>query len=588
MAIFHFSTKTVSRSAGRSATAAAAYRAGEKIKDDLTGELHDYSRKAGVVSSHILLPDGAPGWAADRSKLWNAAEKAETRKNSCVAREFQVALTGRTPEERKQQALEFAQKVVDKHGCAVDVCIHEPSRDGDQRNYHAHILLTTRRLGPEGFTVKTRELDAKATRGELITGHRKTWADGVNELEEKHGSSERVSHLSNAAQGKTEEPGIHLGATATHYERRTGEKSEKRLNHEAAAAAQSRLQSAKDEGELERLDQEIIDLSGDIEAAKEKKEFLEEIIGVDPDDDTTTTSRGEQMSKTQEPEREEIERGIRADEEKMREHLKSNRDIEATRKAWADQEAERKRQEAEREKLERREAAEKSEDAKRAERKAADQEAAKPITPQEREAWKAEDQERKGDIPPESAAAKKAREWSEEVRARVNSVGREARKADEVIVGKMDELKAERKAHRAEEPEPPRGVFAPFKQAGFEREYAAWQTTDQTLDKQVRGLEQEHDQLEKIGRNYDAATVQGVMSDMEKETPGRTEEVKQAREIEAEEREETKEQPQAEQEQEIERVPKTPAQVLEEGRERQAQEIEAEEDRSKGYDFDPF
>ncbi len=198
MAIFHFSTKTVSRSSGRSATAAAAYRAGEKIRDERNGEIHDYTRKAGVESATILLPEGAPEWAADRSKLWNAAEAAETRKNSCVAREFEVALTGRTPEDRERQALEFARKVVDKHGCAVDVCIHEPSRDGDQRNYHAHIMLTTRRLGPEGFTEKTRELDAKATRGQLITEHRKTWADGVNELEEKYGSPERVSHLSNA------------------------------------------------------------------------------------------------------------------------------------------------------------------------------------------------------------------------------------------------------------------------------------------------------------------------------------------------------------------------------------------------------
>ena len=278
MAIFHFSTKTVSRSSGRSATAAAAYRAGEKIKDERTGEIHDYSRKAGVVSSHILLPDHAPEWAKNRADLWNAAEKAETRKNSCVAREFEVALTGKTPEERERQALEFARKIVDKHGCAVDVCLHEPSRAGDQRNYHAHILLTTRRLGSEGFTEKTRELDAKATRGPLIVGLRKEWADGVNELEEKAGSPERVSHLSNAAQGKAEEPGIKMGPAATAYERRTGEASDKRLNHEAQVS--ERLQAAQEAGWLERKlaksNKRIIDLDGNLKAAiRERDKRLE-------------------------------------------------------------------------------------------------------------------------------------------------------------------------------------------------------------------------------------------------------------------------------------------------------------------------
>ena len=92
MAIFHLSVKTVSRSAGRSATAAAAYRAGVKITDERTGEIHDYTRKGGVESAAVILPDNAPEWARDRAQLWNAAEQAEKRKNSTVAREFEIAL----------------------------------------------------------------------------------------------------------------------------------------------------------------------------------------------------------------------------------------------------------------------------------------------------------------------------------------------------------------------------------------------------------------------------------------------------------------------------------------------------------------
>ena len=92
MAIYHFSVKTISRSTGRTATAAAAYRAGQNITDHKTGEVHKYGYKKGVRATGIVLPEGAPKWAHDREKLWNEAEKAETRKNSTVAREIVIAL----------------------------------------------------------------------------------------------------------------------------------------------------------------------------------------------------------------------------------------------------------------------------------------------------------------------------------------------------------------------------------------------------------------------------------------------------------------------------------------------------------------
>ena len=160
VAIYHLSIKTFSRSAGRSATAAAAYRAGVKITDQRTGEVHDYTRRRGVECAELVLPAGAPEWAADRAELWNAAEQAETRKNSTVAREFEVALPDElSPAERLRLARDLALEIVERHGCAVDVVIHAPGKKGDNRNHHAHILLSTRRLGPAGFMEKTRELD---------------------------------------------------------------------------------------------------------------------------------------------------------------------------------------------------------------------------------------------------------------------------------------------------------------------------------------------------------------------------------------------------------------------------------------------
>ncbi len=235
MAIYHLSVKTISRSSGRSATAAAAYRAGCKITDERTGEIHDYTHKGGVVSAELHLPENAPAWASDRAALWNAAEVAETRKNSTVAREFEIALPAElTQEQRRELANELAREIVKKHGCGVDVCIHEPNKKGDQQNHHAHILLTTRRLSLDGFGEKTRELD------ERTSGAVDHWRDRFAQLQnaalERAGHNARVDHRSLENQGIEREPTVHLGVAATGFERRTGEPSEIRIQHDKRTA----------------------------------------------------------------------------------------------------------------------------------------------------------------------------------------------------------------------------------------------------------------------------------------------------------------------------------------------------------------
>lgn len=268
MAIYHLSVKTISRSAGRSATAAAAYRSGVEIADQRTGEVHDYTRKRGIVHTELVLPDGAPEWAVDRAASWNAAEQAETRKNSTVAREFEIALPAElSPAERQRVAVDFAREIVTRHGCIADVSIHEPGREGDNRNHHAHILCSTRRLTPEGFGEKTRELDDRKT-GE-VNRWRERFATIQNERLQVAGIEARVDHRSLDDQGIDRAPTQHLGPTALAIERRTGQSSRKRLDFEQQAA--DRLTAAKQAGDLERqgqvADRSIIDLSGDLSAA---------------------------------------------------------------------------------------------------------------------------------------------------------------------------------------------------------------------------------------------------------------------------------------------------------------------------------
>jgi len=180
MADYRLSVYAHSRSKGHSATAAAAYRTASRIRDDRTGELHDYSRKGGILHSEIVLPTDAPAWARNRERLWNAAEQSETRKNSTVARDSVVSLPAEfTAAQRKELTMTLAGEISRRHHCAVDVAVHKPSRGGDSRNFHAHLLCSTRRLRREGFTEKTRERDDKKS-GEILYW-RERWATLQNE-----------------------------------------------------------------------------------------------------------------------------------------------------------------------------------------------------------------------------------------------------------------------------------------------------------------------------------------------------------------------------------------------------------------------
>lgn len=219
MAIYHLSVKTIGRSEGRSATAAAAYRSGDRIADKRTGLAHDYTRRGGVEHTEIFLPDQAPEWAGNREQLWNGAEAAEKRINSTVAREFEVALPAElTRDQRRELVREFAGDLVKRHGLAVDVAMHKPGREGDNRNYHAHVLCSTRRLGPEGFTEKSRELDDRKS-GE-VEHWRERWAELANKALGRAGHEARIDHRSLSALGVEREPTIHQGVHATAMERR--------------------------------------------------------------------------------------------------------------------------------------------------------------------------------------------------------------------------------------------------------------------------------------------------------------------------------------------------------------------------------
>lgn len=222
MAIYHCSVKTISRGAGQSIVAAAAYRHACKLEDDRTGEVHDYSRKRGLEYSSIYLPSGVnASWVRDRERLWNAAESAEKRKDSRLGREIVFALPCELSKEQRRELVgEMADYLAKRYGLAVDVAIHEPSRKGDQRNYHVHMLLSARRITSAGFKEKARELDDHEQGPKEIEAIRGKWASLANQALDFTIARKGIDHRSLKAQGIRRAPTVHLGPSATAMERR--------------------------------------------------------------------------------------------------------------------------------------------------------------------------------------------------------------------------------------------------------------------------------------------------------------------------------------------------------------------------------
>lgn len=191
MAIFHMSAQTITRSKGHSSVAAAAYRHGEKLMDEHTGEIHDYSKKKGISDSVILIPESADRNFLKPAYLWNTIEKSEKRKDAQLAREFNIALpVEMTDEQKKALAIDFCQEHFVKNGMIADIAFHKLDSD----NPHFHVMLTTRRLTPDGagFGQKIREWNSK----EQLQEWRKSWADIANEHMQKAGIDARIDHRS--------------------------------------------------------------------------------------------------------------------------------------------------------------------------------------------------------------------------------------------------------------------------------------------------------------------------------------------------------------------------------------------------------
>lgn len=209
MAVYRLSASIIGRSSGRSATAAAAYRAGVELTDERTGQRHDYSRRSGVIHSEVLAPDQTPEWMTDRAQLWNAVERAEKRKDAQLAREILLSLPHElTDGERRQLVRDFVQGQFVARGMIADLAIHLPGSEGDNRNHHAHVMLTMRELAGDGFAdKKNRGWNGK----DVLEGWRQCWAEHQNARFAQLGYDLKVDHRSVIDRGEDHTPEPKLG-----------------------------------------------------------------------------------------------------------------------------------------------------------------------------------------------------------------------------------------------------------------------------------------------------------------------------------------------------------------------------------------
>jgi ATP-dependent exoDNAse (exonuclease V) alpha subunit len=274
MAIYHLNMVIHNRAAGHSAVAGAAYRTGEKLVDERTGEMHDYTKKRGIEYKEIIAPNSVE--KPDREIFWNKVEAKNKRSDAQVARDIKIAIPSELNKEEKIAVIkEFSQHIADKYSIAVDVAIHAPHRRGDSRNYHAHLLFSTNTLelvknGEIILGNKVREFDniaVKKSNGKLqhaLEYSREKWSEICNQHLELSKKNVRIDHRTYKKQGIDKIPTIHVGAAATALERRGVETERGNMNREIL----------ENFIELENVKEALLEVTKELVSVKREAEAL--------------------------------------------------------------------------------------------------------------------------------------------------------------------------------------------------------------------------------------------------------------------------------------------------------------------------
>ena len=308
MAIFHLNAKVISRGKGQSAVAAAAYRSGERLRDEQVDEQKFYKARAERIQfTDIMAPKDAPEWAHDRNQLWNNVERAEKRKDAQLAREIEISLPHELTERQREWLVkDFAREAFVRNGYVVDIAIHAPDKTSDDRNHHAHLMVTMRTLGPDGFATKK---DRSLNSAEQLGAWREQWAHLANRYLERHGHDVRIDHRSLKEQGIQPEerlPTIHLGYAANEMAERGAQSDRMDELREILARNEIRV-------DLKAIDAELKSLE-----ATAEKERAAAAKATRPIEEIHTAHARAETEREREIALKKLEKAARADEAKLR------------------------------------------------------------------------------------------------------------------------------------------------------------------------------------------------------------------------------------------------------------------------------
>ncbi len=212
MAIYHFSAKVISRANGSSAVASAAYRSASELFDERLQRDHDFSNKADVIHSEVMLPESAPERLRDHATLWNEVEAGEKRKDAQLAREIEFSIPRELNREQSVAlAREFVAEQFVKRGMVADLNVHFDRAEDGSPKPHAHVMLAMREVDEDGFGKKAREWNSPA----LLQQWREAWGAHVNQRLAELGIEARIDHRSYADQGIALEPQNKIGPAAS-------------------------------------------------------------------------------------------------------------------------------------------------------------------------------------------------------------------------------------------------------------------------------------------------------------------------------------------------------------------------------------
>lgn len=348
MAIYHLSTKIISRAKGKSSVASSAYRSGEKFYNKRDGLIHDYTKRKDVVYKEIFKPINAPNWVLDREQLWNEVEQIEKSKNSQLAREIDIALPA---ELNEQQQIELLKKyVVDNFsskGMVADAVIHD-KKDG---NPHTHIMLTMRPfeangewgakakkeyiLDKDGNKTYSKNGNAKSrkiettnwNKKETLEKWREQWEIYANKSLEKANRKERIDHRSYEERGIEKVPTMHEGPTVRAMEKKgikteIGDKNRK-INEEnkKIKILENQIKIYEEMKGLENgRTKDNGDRNRNIESEKGTDESTERIRGLDSRNGLEVRKRSEELKKITREKREQ-DRATREELRKYNERI---------------------------------------------------------------------------------------------------------------------------------------------------------------------------------------------------------------------------------------------------------------------------